>query len=440
MARQTKPAAEEAVAADIIDLSHDGRGVSEVSGRRIFVPGALPSERVLLRTRKRRRRHLDAELVEIIEPAINRVEPPCPYFGICGGCALQHLEYQAQVEFKTGVVAEALARIGEVEPETFEPAITGAQLHYRRRARLGVKYVEGKGRVLVGFRERAAPYLTNMMACQILVPPMDRLPEALSETLAESPLRNRIPQAEIAVGDDTGAIVLRVLDPPGPKDIESFVALGESLDADIYLQTGGPDTVVPIGSPPRQLAYSLEQHGIRIEFEPGDFIQINAEINQAMVSAAIESAGLVATDKVLDLYCGLGNFSLPIAKHVSEVLGVEGAAPLVARAVANANRNEIANARFVTADLAKAEWPFFRESWDVVFLDPARAGAEAAVAAIPMMQPRRIVYVSCHPGTLARDAGELVNRHGYRLKTVRALDMFPNTHHVEAIAVFDREE
>lgn len=439
MVMPIKGATEEAVAADIVDLSHDGRGVSEVSGRRIFVPGALPSERVLLRTRKRRRRHLDAELVEVIEPAADRVEPSCPYFGVCGGCALQHLEYQAQVKFKEGVVAEALARIADVELGSFEPAITGAQFHYRRRARLGVKYVEGKGRVLVGFRERSAPYLTNMTACQILVPPMDRLPDALSETLAESPLRNRIPQAEIAIGDDARAIILRVLDPPGPRDIEAFVALGETLDADIYLQTGGPDTVVPIGSPPRQLAYSLEPDGIRIEFEPGDFIQINAEINQAMVAAAIDSAGLMATDKVLDLYCGLGNFSLPIAKRVSEVLGVEGAAPLVARAVGNANRNNISNARFVAADLSESEWPFFREPWDVVFLDPARAGAEAAVAAMPKMQPRRIVYVSCHPGTLARDAGELVHRHGYRLKSVRALDMFPNTHHVEAIAVFDRE-
>lgn len=438
MAASIKSSLEDAVVADIIDLSHDGRGVSDIEGQKFFVPGALPSERVLLKTRKRRRGQLEAELVEVIDPSAHRVEPPCPYFGVCGGCAIQHLDYPSQVAFKERVVFEALARLGGVEPENIESAITGAQWHYRRRARLGVKYVAAKGRVLVGFRERAAPFLTNMTACRILVQPMDQLPRVLSETLAESALRQRVPQAEIAVGDDASAVILRVLDPPEDADIEAFESMGRSLGTDVYLQTGGPDTVKPIGEAPRQLAYTLKPDGIRIEFEPGDFIQINAEINQAMVIAAIDSAELNQTDRVLDLYCGLGNFSLPIARRVREVLGVEGAASLVARAAANASSNGIANSRFVAADLEQTDWPFFRERWDVVFLDPARAGAEAAVAAMPTMQPRRIVYVSCHPGTLARDAGELVTRHGYRLKSVRALDMFPNTHHVEAIAVFDR--
>jgi 23S rRNA (uracil1939-C5)-methyltransferase len=430
--------AEESVTADIFDLSHDGRGVGEVSGRKIFVAGALPTERVLLKTRKRRRRQPDIELIEIIEPAAARVEPPCPYFGTCVGCALQHLDYAAQVEFKRRVVAEALGRIGNVEARHFEPTLTGSQWHYRRRARLGVKYVEGKGRVLVGFRERSAPFLTNMLTCRILVQPMDRLPEVLSTVLADSALKQRIPQAEIAAGDDSAAVVLRVLDRPGADDIDRFRTLGRELGVDIYIQTGGPDTVKAIDDSPRQLAYTLQPDGIRIEFEPGDFIQINAEINQAMVTAALESAALESTDRVLDLYCGLGNFSLPIAKRVGEVLGVEGAAPLVARAVGNATRNGIGNARFVAADLEQTDWPFFKQRWDVVFLDPARAGAEAAVAAMQTMRPRRVVYISCHPGTLARDAGELVHRHGYELTSVRALDMFPHTHHVEAIAVFDR--
>ena len=429
---------DETVAADIIDLSHDGRGVSEVSGRRIFVPGALPKERVRLKVRKRRRRFQEAELIEVIEPAASRVEPECPYFGACGGCALQHLDRAVQIEFKEGVLREALRRIGGFEPPPFEPAITGSQWHYRRRARLGVKYVEGKGRVLVGFRERSAPFLTDMLACPNLVRPMDRLPEILAETLASSPLRNRIPQAEIAVGDDAGAIILRVLDPPGAADVQAFGVLGDERGADIYLQTGGPDTVRPINETPRQLAYTLDGDDIRIEFEPGDFIQINAEINQAMVSTAIEAAGVSAADKVLDLYCGLGNFSLPLARRAGDVTGVDFAAPLIARAARNASINGIDNARFLAADLEQTDWPFFREAYDLVFLDPARAGAEAAVAAMPSMRPRRVVYVSCHPGTLARDAGELVTRHGYRLVSVRALDMFPNTHHVEAIAVFDR--
>ena len=432
-------AAEEIVEAEVIDLSHDGRGVTEVAGRRVFVSGALPSERVLLRTRKRRRRFQEAELVEIVEPATTRVEPACPWFGTCGGCALQHLDYAAELKFKQQVVAEALSRIGHVTPEAWLPTLSGPEWHYRRRARLGIKYVTGKERVLVGFRERAAPYITDMADCRVLVEPLDRLPAALARVLEVSPLRQRVPQAEIAVGDEAGAVILRVLDPPGPADLEAFRALGRELDVDIYLQPKGPDSIAPLSESPRRLAYSLPAEDVRLEFEPGDFIQVNAAMNRTLVAAALEAAGLESTDRVLDLYCGLGNFSLPAARRAASVLGVEGAGALVARAARNAALNGIDNARFVTAHLEASDWPFFRERWDVVLLDPARAGAASAVAAMGRMQPRRIVYVSCHPGTLARDAGELVARHGYRLVTARALDMFPKTHHVEAIAVFERE-
>jgi 23S rRNA (uracil1939-C5)-methyltransferase len=431
--------AEEAVAADVIDLSHDGQGVAEIDGRRVFVPGALPSERVLLKPKRRRRRLQEAELVDIVEAAPARVSPPCPYFGICGGCALQHLDYEAQIEFKQRVVAEALARIGRVEPAEWLATITGQQWHYRRRARLGIKHVFGKGRVLVGFRERSAPLITDMAACRVLVEPMDRLPELLADVVARTSISDRIPQAEIAAGDEAAALVLRVLETPTDSDVEAFLDLGRRLDVDVYLQPAGPDSVAPIGEP-RTLSYRLERDGIRIVFEPGDFIQINAEINQAMVSAAIDAAGLESSDRVLDLYSGLGNFSLPIAKRVAEVLGVEGSAALVARGARNAERNGIGNARFVTADLDAGDWPFFREPWDVMFLDPARSGAAAAVAAVDIMRPRRIVYVSCHPGTLARDAEGLVHGRGYRLSSARVLDMFPHTHHVEAITVFDRDD
>jgi 23S rRNA (uracil1939-C5)-methyltransferase len=429
-----------ALAADVIDLSHDGRGVAELAGRRVFVPGALPSERVLLQTRKRRRRHQEVELVEIVRPAESRVVPPCPYFGTCGGCAVQHLDYPAQIAFKEGVVAESLARIGRVEPGEWLPTLTGAQWHYRRRARLGIKYVTGKARVLVGFRERAAPLITDMAECRVLVEPLHRLPAALARVLERCSLRQRIPQAEIAAGDAAAAVVLRVLDPPRAADLDQFRSLAGELDVDIYLQPGGPSTVVPIDAAPRQLAYTLAHESIQIEFEPGDFIQINAEINQALVGAAVEAAAPQASDRVLDLYCGLGNFSLPLARRAGEVLGVEGEGSLVARAAKNAQINDIGNAGFVTADLDQSDWPFFREPWDLVFMDPARAGADAAVRAMRQMRPRRIVYVSCHPGTLARDAGELVQNLGYRLTSARVLDMFPHTHHVEAITVFDRDD
>ncbi len=428
------------LAADVIDLSHDGRGVAELAGRRVFVPGALPSEKVLLRTRKRRRRHHEAELVDIVEAAASRVEPPCPYFGVCGGCAVQHLDYRAQLTFKEGVVAESLARIGRVRPAEWLPTLTGPQWHYRRRARLGIKYVTGKERVLVGFRERSAPYITDMANCRVLVEPMDRLPAELAAVVARCSIRQRMPQAEIAAGDDAAAVILRVLDPPSTADIDLLRTLATGLDIDLYLQPGGPATVAPLDDAPRRLAYRIDGDAIRIEFEPGDFIQVNAAINRAMVTAALESAAVEAGDRVLDLYCGLGNFSLPLARRAGEVLGVEGEGSLVARAARNAAGNGIDNARFVTADLAEPDWPFFRQPWDVVFLDPARAGAEAAVAAMRRMQPRRIVYVSCHPGTLARDAGALVANGGYRLTSARVLDMFPHTHHVEAITVFDRND
>jgi 23S rRNA (uracil1939-C5)-methyltransferase len=431
---------EELLTANVIDLTHDGRGVAEVDGQRLFVTGALPAERVLVRTARRRRRVREAELVEVLEPASGRVTPPCPYFGVCGGCDLQHLDYAGQLEFKQRVLAEALSRLGFVEPGEWLPTLTGPEWHYRRRARLGIKYVTAKDRVLVGFRERSSPYVTDMAQCAVLVEPLDRLPQALGEIVQVSPLRQRIPQAEIAVGDGGGAIVLRVLDPPGAADRAAFLDLGHAFDVDVYLQPGGPDSVAALGPAPRPLFYCLPAHDVRIDFEPGDFIQINARVNAAMVDAVVAAAAPAAGDRVLDLYCGLGNFSLALARRAASVQGVEGLGPLVARAARNAARNGISNARFVTANLDGADWPFFRESWDLVVLDPARAGAASAVSAMARMRPRRVVYVSCHPGTLARDAGTLVREQGYRLTSARVLDMFPHTHHVEAITVFDRDD
>lgn len=429
---------DDALDARIHDLTHDGRGVADLNGRRVFVPGALPDERVVLRARRRRRKYQEAELVDIIERAADRTEPGCEYFGRCGGCALQHLAYPAQIAFKTSVVAEALTRIGGLAPAQWLPAITGSQWRYRRRARLGVKYVAGKERVLVGFRERAAPYVTDMRHCPILVPPMDSGIGELADVIHGSTIRHRIPQAEVSIGDEGGALVLRVLDPPSDADVGAFGELGKQLGLDIYLQRGGPGSLELIGDEPRTLAYRLDDFGLRFEFAPTDFVQINAEINAAMVRAAVDEAGIETGDRILDLYCGLGNFSLPLARRAGEVLGVEGDGGLVARAARNAAHNGIGNARFLAADLAETDWPFFREPWDIVFLDPARTGAEAAVASMARMAPRRIVYVSCHPGTLARDGGVLVSEHGYFLESVRVLDMFPHTHHVEAVAVFER--
>jgi 23S rRNA (uracil1939-C5)-methyltransferase len=426
------------IAATVVDLTHDGVGVADLDGRRVFVADALPGERVEFVLRKRRRKLQEADLTRVLEASAQRVAPECEYFGRCGGCALQHLAHPAQVEFKQQVVAETLKRIGRVEPEEWLPAVVSQPWHYRRRARLGVKYVAGKGRVLVGFRERAGPYITDMRHCPVLVPPLDGLLGELAELIESSSLKERLPQIEAAVADDAVALVLRVLAEPSPADVEAFRAFGDRRGIDIYWQRGGPGTVAPLDRA-RPLRYRMPEFGLTMEFLPTDFVQVNAGINAELVSTAVRLAEIQPTDRVLDLYCGLGNFSLPLAQRAHELTGVEGEAGLVARAVRNAAANGITNARFVTADLTASDWSFYRESWDVVVLDPPRTGAEAPVAELNFAKPRRIVYVSCHPATLARDAQVLVERHGYRLRTARVFDMFPHTHHIEALALFTRD-
>jgi len=421
----------------IVDLTHDGVGVADLDSRRIFVPDALPGERVEVALRKRRRKIQEADLKRVLEPSADRTTPGCEYFGRCGGCALQHLAHPAQVSFKQRVVAETLKRIGRVEPGEWLPAVVSAPWHYRRRARLGVKYVAGKDRVLVGFRERAGPYITDMRRCPVLVPPIDGLLGELADLIAGSSLRERLPQIEAAVADDVVALVFRVLADPNAADTEAFRAFGARFGLDMYWQRGGPATVVPIDRA-RPLTFTLAEFGLSFEFLATDFVQVNAGINAELVSTAVRLAAAEATDNVLDLYCGLGNFSLPLAQRAGALLGVEGDAGLVARAVRNAAKNGIANARFVTADLMASDWPFYRERWDIVVLDPPRTGAEAPVAELGGSGARRIVYVSCHPATLARDAQVLVERHGFTLRLARVFDMFPHTHHVEALALFTR--
>jgi 23S rRNA (uracil1939-C5)-methyltransferase len=425
------------VAIRVIDLTHDGVGVGDLDGRRVFVPDALPGELVEIVLRKRRRKLQEADLVRILEPSADREQPLCQYFGKCGGCALQHLAHAAQLRFKQGVVAQALERIAHVEPEQWLPAFGSHPWRYRRRARLGVKYVSGKSRVLVGFRERAAPYITDMARCPVLMPPLDELLGPLAELIAGTSIRERLPQIEAAVGDDASALVLRVLDPPAAADIEAFAAFGARHGVDMYLQPGGPGTVAPIGLA-RDLRYTLGQFGVTLQFLPTDFVQVNADVNAELVATAVRLADVQPSDGVLDLYCGLGNFSLPFAQRASALLGVEGDAGLVARAVRNAAANGITNARFLTADLAQPDWSFLREHRDVVVLDPPRTGAEIPVAEMRRIDPRRIVYVSCHPATLARDARVLVAEQGFRLRHVRVFDMFPHTHHVEALALFEK--
>ena len=423
--------------ARIVDLSHDGCGIAKLGERAVFIPGALPGERVRLLPRKRRRQYRLGDLVEIIEPSESRVEPPCEYFGRCGGCAVQHLDYPAQVTFKESALREALARIGAVEPETWLPPVTGPEWNYRRKARLGVRYVKGKQRVLAGFKERATRYVTDMGSCMVLAKPFDRLPGPLGEVIGRTSLWRRLPQVELAAGEEARAAVFRVLDDPKGADLKLFADFGDRWNLDVYLQPGGPGTIRPLDpARARQLFYRLTDCDVTVHFAPTDFVQVNARVNEGLVAETLRLLELRPTDRVLDLYCGLGNFSLPLARRTGRVLGVEGDGGLVARAAANARRNGLENAVFEAADLNQPGWSFLRDKWDAVVLDPPRSGAETVVRQMGEMSPRRIAYISCHPATLARDAKILVREQGYRLLAAGIADMFPHTHHVEAMCIF----
>jgi len=428
--------------ADIVDLTHDAAGVARIDGKTVFVADSLPGERVVLR-RTHRQRKLDYAVTEqVLRASPDRVRPKCPHFGLCGGCALQHLAPDAQLAFKQSQLIENLSRLGAVHADRLLEPLRGPVWNYRRRARLGIKLVPRKGKVLVGFRERSSPYVADLHECHVLVEPVGALITPLGQMVEGLTIASRVPQAEVAVSDDFVALVLRVLDPPAPADLGRMAAFEREHSVRIYLQPGGPETIAPLdpSHPPVPLSYRLPEHGIAIEFEPTDFIQVNGALNQAMISRALDVLEPQAGETVLDLFCGLGNFSLPLARRSAHVVAVEGDAGLVQRARGNAGRNGIANVEFHVADLFKgvADLPWTRRSYDRVLLDPPRAGAREILPVVASSGARRVVYISCHSGSLARDAGLLVREHGFRLAAAGVMDMFPHTTHVEAMAVFDR--
>ena len=431
--------AQEPETAEISSLDHDGRGVARIDGKAVFVEGALPGEQVRLRRTHRRRRHDEAVLVELLRASPDRVTPRCRHFGICGGCSLQHLAHHAQLTAKGRQVAEELERIGGVRPDTWLPPLAGPVWSYRRRARLGCKYVVAKGRVLVGFRERGSPYLADLQHCEVLVEPVGSLIAELAGLIGELSIRDRLPQIEVAAADNAIVLVLRVLDPPSEADLAKLREFQARRAVELHLQPGGLDTVVPLSPPATPLHYELAGVPAGIGFAPTDFIQVNAGLNRQMIERALELLSPKATDKALDLFCGLGNFSLPLARRVARVTGVEGDPGLVARARDNALQNGSDNTEFYVADLCAnvSQAPWARCDYDLVLLDPPRAGAREVLPLLVASRPRRIVYISCHAGTLARDAGVLVKQHGYKLVAAGIMDMFPHTSHVESIALFE---
>ncbi|MEX0733395.1 MAG: 23S rRNA (uracil(1939)-C(5))-methyltransferase RlmD [Steroidobacteraceae bacterium] len=426
--------------AEIESLDHEGRGVARIGGKTVFVDGALPGELVRMQRIRRRRRHDEAVTIEVLRPAPERVTPRCPHFGTCGGCALQHLDHVAQLAAKSRIVAEELSRIGGVLPERWLPPLAGPIWSYRRRARLGCKFVDRKGRVLVGFRERGSPLIADLRQCEVLAAPVGKLIADLAALIGGLDLCRRVAQIEVAVAENATALVLRILDDPTPGDLAALREFESRHGVALYLQRGGLDTVQPLSPPAVPLRYDLPELPSGIEFAPTDFVQVNGELNRLMVAQALLLLEPRESDQALDLFCGLGNFSLPLARRVAAVTGVDGDAALVARARANAARNGIQNARFHLADLAAEaeQQPWAKGRYDLVLLDPPRAGAREILPIAVASRPRRIVYVSCHAGTLARDAGILVESLGYRFAAAGIMDMFPHTAHVESIAVFER--
>jgi len=425
----------------VIDLDPSGRGVARVDGQVVFIDGALPGERVQYDVYKRKRRHAQARLSRIIEASAERVEPQCPHFGVCGGCALQHLEGQAQITHKQRDLVGKLEHLGKIENTHMLPPIRGPLWGYRRKARLGCKNVPAKGGVLVGFRERNGRLLADIHSCPVLVPEIGQLIEPLRDLLSGLEASSGIAQIEVAVGDTQSLLVLRNLQPLELADQGKIRAFAAQHNVAIALQPAGPGSVVgfaPANLP--RLSYRLDEQGIELEFGALDFVQVNGAVNQALISAAVEAMCPGQGERVLDLFCGLGNFSLALARSGALVTGLEMSQAMVTRAAANASANNLDSAQFHSADLSKSDTVkhWLEQGWPKMLLDPPRTGAADVITALGSSAPQRIVYISCNPATLARDAGVLVHEKNYRLSSCRVVDMFPHTSHVESLSVFER--
>ncbi|HBG95676.1 MAG TPA: 23S rRNA (uracil(1939)-C(5))-methyltransferase RlmD [Chromatiaceae bacterium] len=444
MGRKRKKLPQQAVEARIESLSHDGRGLTHIDGKTVFVHGALAGERVLFRYTGAWRRYDEGLVTQVLEPAAERVTPGCPSFGICGGCSLQHMHPAAQILAKQDILADLLRRIGKVEPQRWLAPLAAEPWGYRRKARLGVRWVAKKGRVLVGFRERGSAFITDIERCDVLHPSIgERLP-ALARLIEGLSIRERVPQIEVAMGEQAAALVFRVLDPPSDSDLALLQGFAADTGLRVYLQSGGVDKVRALpGCEPeldRALSYSLPQHEIQIEFDPMDFTQVNLEMNRLMLDRALELLDPQPHEQILDLFCGLGNFTLPIARRAHRVVGVEGDEQLVQRARANARRNAIDNASFHSADLYAdiQSAPWRHQHFDKALIDPPRSGAFEVLDLLAESGAHRLLYISRYPSTLARDADRLVNSLGYRLLAAGAMDMFPHTAHLESMALFER--
>lgn len=427
----------------IHSLSHDGRGIATINNKTTFISEALPNEVVAYKITQKHSRYDLAEATELLSTSSMRVTPPCQHFGVCGGCSLQHMSTESQVQLKQETLLQQLLHFGKVEPLELLPPLHVNSIGYRRKARLGVKFVIKKNKLLVGFREKSSRYLADLTRCEVLHPLIGENLEKLSDLIASLNLYRQIPQVEIAIGDITAALVFRHLEPLSLEDKEKLIAFGSLHHFHIYLQPNSPLPITKLypASTPDRLHYTLPDYQLEFAFHPLDFTQINLEMNRLMVKQAVSLLDLNANDRVLDLFCGIGNFTLPIARHVNDVTGVEGSIDMIERAKENASHNNIHHARYYAADLTKpdSQAPWIRRTtYNKILLDPPRAGAKEILPFFAEFSAQKIVYISCNPSTLARDAGELVHQYGYRLKQAGIMNMFPHTSHIEAMAVFQK--
>lgn len=443
MARKRRRAKlpQEPVRATIESVSHEAKGVCHVDDTKVFVDGALQGEELTFLYTAKRKNIAEAKVHQVISPSPYRVEPGCPHFAICGGCSLQHLAEDQQIQLKQGILLENLKRIGKTEPEMVLPPLTGPHWGYRRKARLGVRFVVKKDKMLVGFREKHSNFLAELESCKVLHPDVGLHLTELADVIRGLSVYDQIPQIEVAFGDQQGAFIIRHLQPLTDLDKSKMIAYADQMNLHLYLQPRGPDSIQriwPTDENFQPLSYSLPEYHIKNEFKPTDFTQINGEINQNMIDLAIQLMDPGTDDKVLDLFCGLGNFSLPIATKVSHVTGVDGSDELVIRAKQNALKNGIENTDYYAADLFKdiSDRQWAKQKYDCILLDPARSGAREIVEYLPKFAARTVVYVSCNPSTLARDTQIMVHQNGYKLLKAGVMDMFPHTAHVESIAVF----
>ena len=425
--------------ATITSLTHDGRGVARVNDKVVFIEGALPGEEVVFRYGKKRKKYDQGKLLEILKPSEQRVEPPCEYYGLCGACGLQHLDSAQQIHEKENILREHFNKFGGIAPEQWLPPLSGEKTHYRRKARLGARYVIKKEKVLVGFREKASSYIADMLSCKTLDKRFSDMLPHLRELIMGLSCKKSVPQIEVAAGDDSVALIFRHLESLSDDDSQSLIDFGKAFNANIYVQSKGPDSVKLIWPEQDQaMSYHLPDFDLEMLFRPNDFIQVNADMNRRMVKYALDLLDVQPEDKVLDLFCGLGNFTLPLAKCAEQVVGVEANDSLLEFARQNAEHNSVENVEFRKADLydEKSTIPWADFQFNKLLIDPPRDGAFHVVKQLPKKGPQCIVYVSCNPITLARDSEYLVNEQGYRMTKAGVMDMFPHTYHVESIAVF----